>query len=73
MDMPTSALPIAAPWAPAGTSRVRILSHGARLPSGCAEPAMAQGERGRRLLRRGEALFRAGDALRICISCAPAP
>ena len=24
---------------------------------------MAQGERGRRLLRRGEALFRAGDAL----------
>ena len=36
----------------------------------CAEPAMAQGERGRRLLRRGEALFRAGDALQYLYQCA---
>lgn len=64
MDMPTSALPIAAPTgAPLGRHECESCPMARVCHPACAEPAMAQGERGRRLLRRGEALFRAGDAL----------
>ena len=64
MDMPTSALPIAVPTgAPLGRHECESCPMARVCHPACAEPAMAQGERGRRLLRRGEALFRAGDAL----------
>lgn len=64
MDMPTSAPPIAAPTGAApGRHDCESCPMARVCHPACAEPAMTQGERGRRLLRRGEALFRAGDAL----------
>ena len=74
MDMPTSALPIAVPTgAPLGRHECESCPMARVCHPACAEPAMAQGERGRRLLRRGEACFAPATPCSICISCAPAP